>query len=402
MLTEVGTRPAEHAASASTLETVDPQLLQRVSNAFGNDWRYFPEDEQARICAVIGSIPPLQNGTRRKFDRAMLEHLVEIMGLCAYRGINAEPISTLTGNKNSTSIRLKIDTFNKSCNADEKLEFLNANEVALLAEIERRLISLKQKAPWGRTKREQEERAFLATTWVRLQRKAGFTHNVSGDIRGAAGVSYAWTRVPDQDNSGTSFVDLLPDDLRAILHPEKERADADVSDVATSEEVVIEAAKELAQRVAETFPEAVTPEAQEPPAEMIHARPPAVAAQGTLSPEDRAFMEQVVAQGERFAAILESVEDENSEKAKAAASMVSVHRAFADRMGGNSQKADGPTGETPRSATARDAVMIGGSEIHFSPETLRQIENGSLEVHITVREILMKRPDGEPADTPTA
>ncbi len=395
---------------------INAEVYDKIETAFGDDWNHFPEDEQRRICEVVGSIPEVQSGTRRPFGQEVLQQLVEVLGLFAYRGIDSEPLSLVIGVNNIATIRQKIVAFNDNAKNTNKVHLLSEQESELLAEVERRLQPYMEKH--RRISDEQQKKYVpLVVAWVRLQRKKGFTNQISKGVRETANMPGHRTTGPDEDNIGKSLVDLLPKDLKAILHPP---AKADENVDATSGIVKEDLSKVLdgkgdddqgpdAAGVAFTVRGETLKNQGDAPQQPAEFRPERPAERGDwiatlvkkslevdqretndadevqpISDADRAVIDEAMKLLRRYADILESIPPgaENSAKALSATEAIPMLRNITHRIAGDAQTSKN---------SGRQPLVLGNDVIQLDDVTLRGIEAGRLVFRVTTHSIIIEK-----------
>lgn len=401
--------------ASETLDTaelpaeVDPQVYEQMETAFGDDWQHFSEEEQTRICAVLGPIPEPRQRTKATYSRKLLEDLRDIVGICTYRGIEWSPIVAILGYANATTLKNKLVGFNEQ-HSKRPIHFLTKSEEALLEEIERRLPEFTTKS--GRKSYADIEKfAVLAAAWFRLQKKRAFSSQISGETRDAASMTHIRTAKPDADYHGKSIADFLPDDLKAILNPPpKVEQDVDVArtEVQTDlHDTLIAGAGDDVDSTGVRFthtgekanaqdgtPERREEGQREAPAERRELVSPSETTEHAdaiqpLNDADQAVIDEAMKLAARFAEILASIPagEENSPKARAAAEAISMLQSISHRIGGNGH------------SSRRQPLVLGTDVIQLDDETLRGIENGRLVFKVRTHEIVIQRGSGVQVDT---
>ncbi len=406
-------------------EGVNREVFENLETAFGDDWKHFPPEEQKRICEVVESIPPVVKSQRRAFTQEMLQNLVQVHGLIVMRGINTEPLAMLTNFAGIAAIRGSIEKFNANEANVKKVRLLTKREASLLAEVERRLPD-HTKITGKRTNDELRQFTPLAVAWIRLKKKEGFANIVGKDKRDTVNMPNHRTTKPDEDNRGTAVFDLLPDDLKAILIPPPKadaKVDAEVRDVQTELRDTLEGGtgndagpdktgvvfRHRGEQLGDEPNTDAEPDAEYRPETLVErrdrnaaAKPQAKQSQEvdqsdasnekavqSISDADRALMEASVPMLKRVLdqTALIPVGQEDSPKARTLERAAQALDAITARIAGNS--------------APRAQLTIGTKEMLVSDATLRRIESGSVEVVVTIREVIIRKGTGKGAAAET-
>jgi hypothetical protein len=209
-------------------------------------------------------------------------------------------------------------------------------------------------------------------------------------------------------------LDLLPEDLQAILHPPVKtdvvmrEVQSDINSTLNGStgddggpegtDVIfkhrgekVDEPNDVPKQPVEFRPETLVQRAArfaqrnaEPASEPENVQPESSGEVATISDANRALIEEILKVSPRFAAILESIPagEENSAKARSAESMIHVFETIAQRIAGNAQ---------PSKNSGRQPLVLGNDVIQLDDNTLERIEAGKLVFRVRTHEIVIEK-----------